>query len=260
MDQRRVPDGWAGWLLTLAAAAPLVVAARLAWTVMHGAADEFFSQDPPSTGIALVGDRWADLWLGGIAPVPLLLVTGLLPLLALCALVLAGRPRALVPGARARLAAVLVAGLATLLGVVGVLGFLAQLLGLLPVPPWFGVTNSTVDDYASPAAILLSTAVLGIVATVVLWPRRDEAQDVELQDAELQDAELHEDHGGTRAGEGAAATPAAATPAGTADGGTVVEQPRPAPTPVRSATVPVREPAAAQRFPVPADPGLYRRP
>jgi len=183
MDQRSVLGGRAWWFFVLAAAVPAAAAARLGWVVLGGSVDDAFgSQDPPATGATLLGIRWSNLWSN--SSLPLLLVVALLPLLVLAAAVRAGGSGA-APSPTARGAAALVAAATSVLGVVGVGGFVAQLTGLLPVVTWSSPTGSKVDGFAPGAAAVLVTAVLGWATTSVLRPRAvDLPDDQEAEDAE----------------------------------------------------------------------------
>jgi len=153
---------------------PAAAGARLGWVVMDGSLDGVFgTQDPPATGATQLGIRWSNLWT--YPSLPQLLLTALLPLLVLAAATLAGRPRALVPPATARRVATVVAAGTAVLGVAGVAGFVAQTSGLLPVITWSSPTGSKVDGFAPAAAAVLVTAVVGVAATGVLWPREHRA-------------------------------------------------------------------------------------
>lgn len=171
MDQRKVSNGWAAWFLILAAAAPATVILRVGWKVMTGSADEPFGlQDRALTGLELLGNRWSSPWMiQSISTLPLI---GLLPLVVLAALVVAERPRALVPTHIGRLAATLVAASTAALGLIGTIGLSAQLSGLLPGLGWGSITGSQVEAYGPVAALVLTTTVLGVATTAVLWPRK----------------------------------------------------------------------------------------
>lgn len=171
MDRRRLPDGWAAWFLIAATALPVAAVIRISWLTLNGSMDVWST--PSASGQALLGQgllgsRWELLWV--LSFTASLLLSGLIPLLVLAALVLAGRPRALVPQGLAREAATLTAAITATLGVAGVVGFLAQAAGQLPPTDTYTGIQSQVDVFAPGAAAVLITAVLGVSATAVLWP------------------------------------------------------------------------------------------
>jgi len=170
MGQRRVPTGVAAWFLVLAAALPMAVIIRLGWKVMTGSADDLTSQGPALTGLDLLGDRWSRLWM--IESVPLLPLMALLPLTLLAVLVVADRPRVLVPTSISRLLATFVAATTTLLGLIEGVGVICQVLGVLPGLSWGGVMGSQVEVYAPIVAMAGTTTIMGATAASLLWPRR----------------------------------------------------------------------------------------
>jgi hypothetical protein len=113
--------------------------------VLGGSADGIVQEVPPPAGPELLGNRWSTLWSG--PSVPILLATTLLPLLVL---------------------ATGLAALTTAAAAAGVLGFLAQVFGVLPVTGWSGVTGSKVDAFSVGAVTVFTTAVLGAVVTGVV--------------------------------------------------------------------------------------------
>jgi len=170
MGQRRVPAGVTAWFLVIAAALPIAVIIRLGWKVMTGSADDLTSQGPALTGLDLLGDRWSRLWM--IESVPLLPLMTLLPLTLLAVLVVADRPRVLVPTALSRFLATFVAVTTALLGLIEGVGVICQVLGVLPGLSWGGVMGSQVEVYAPIAAMAVTTTVMGAAAASLLWPRR----------------------------------------------------------------------------------------
>ncbi|MEW1959863.1 hypothetical protein [Kineococcus sp. NPDC059986] len=166
MADRRLPDGWAAWPLLLTSATSLAATGHAAWSVLGGSADGIVQEVPPPAGPELLGNRWSTLWSG--PSVPILLATTLLPLLVLAAAVVAERPRAVAPRGTARSVTNGLAALTTAAAAAGVLGFLAQVVGVLPVTGWSGVTGSEVDAFSVGAVTVLTTAVLGAVVTGVV--------------------------------------------------------------------------------------------
>jgi len=77
----------------------------------------------------------------------------------------------------------------SLLGVTGVVGFLAQVTGLLPVVTWSSPTGSELDGFTPAVAAVLVTSVLAVAATTVLWPRDSGAD----EDGEAVEEEVEED-------------------------------------------------------------------
>lgn len=139
---------------------------------MGGSLDQVFGLDQSTyPDGALLGNRWSVMWTQSATPS--LLSATVLPVVVLAGLVLAGRPRAVVPAGRGRVLATVVAAATALLGLGGIVGFLAQASGLLTVTQWSGFTSSQLDVFAPPAVASLVAAVLGGVATGVLWPRAD---------------------------------------------------------------------------------------
>ncbi|WP_380171747.1 hypothetical protein ACFEMC_21590 [Kineococcus sp. DHX-1] len=172
MIVRRLPDGWAAWPLLVTTGASLAAAGHRLWTALGGAADGFISITPAPVGRDLLGIRWYVLW--SDPSLELLLLTALLPLLVLSGARVGGRPTSLVPNGRGRSVGVLLAAVTAAVGVAGVVGFLAQLAGVLPVTTWSGVSSSQLDAFAPSACAVLVTAVLGAVATAVLAHRAEE--------------------------------------------------------------------------------------
>lgn len=179
MGQRRIPAGAAEWFLVLAAALPMAVIIRLGWKVMTGSADDLTPQGPALAGLDLLGDRWSKLWM--IESVPLLPLMALLPLTLLAVLVVADRPRVLVPTTISRLLATLVAAVTALLGLIEGVGVICQVLGVLPGLSWRGIMGSQVEVYAPIAAMAGTTTIMGAAAASLLWPRRrDQATHAEI--------------------------------------------------------------------------------
>lgn len=187
MIARRLPDGWAAWPLLVTTVASLAAAGHRVWVVLGGGADAYISITPAPVGRELLGIRWYTLW--SDPSLELLLLTALLPLLVVSGALVGGRPRALAPRARGRSLGVLLAGVTAAVGVVGVVGFLAQFVGVLPVTTWSGVSPSQLDAFAPSACAVLVTAVLGTVATAVLAHRADEPLEESLEDNGEEDDE-----------------------------------------------------------------------
>ncbi|MEZ0163230.1 hypothetical protein AB2L27_00455 [Kineococcus sp. LSe6-4] len=191
MISRRLPDGWAAWPLLLASVAPVLATGHVVWTALGGASDGIVQEDPPPSAAELVGNRWSTLWSG--PQVTTLLVVALLPLLVLAAAAVAGRPVALVPRGVARRAATGLAAVTTLASIAGILGFCAQLLGVLPVRMWSG-TPSKLDAFSVGATVVLATTVLGSVATAVLLPRSGTGSADDVADDLEGDEAVGDDH------------------------------------------------------------------
>lgn len=187
MIARRLPDGWAAWPLLVTSVASLAAAGHRVWVVLGGGADAYISITPAPVGRDLLGIRWYTLW--SDPSLELLLLTALLPLLVVSGARVGGRPTALAPRARGRSVGVLLAGVTAAVGVVGVVGFLAQLVGVLPVTTWSGVSSSQLDAFAPSACAVLVTAVLGAVATAVLAHRAEEPPEEPLGDDGAEEGE-----------------------------------------------------------------------
>ncbi|WP_337062846.1 hypothetical protein [Kineococcus sp. G2] len=168
---------WAGWALTAAAAAPTVLAVEAARRVLDGSLDTVFGLVDPSTGLLaavqgvvrpttaqLLTERWSLLW--QVQPPHLPLLAGALGTVVLAALVVAGRPAALVPRAVARWAAAAIAAGTALAALAALAGFAAQAAELLPRGAWQVGTPFTA--HAGTVGVLVLTAALAAASAFAL--------------------------------------------------------------------------------------------
>jgi len=169
MDHRRLRDGWAVWVLVLAAALPTAMTIALGLLAFSGAWDSLSARSRATTGRELLGYRWSDFWFS--TPATTLLLASLPPLLFLAGAALVDRPHFLVPTSAGRKAATTVGVVCTCLGLIEIIGFLGQLTGLLPVQSWGAFTTSALIAFAPLFAVALSYLVVSAVVTTVLWPR-----------------------------------------------------------------------------------------
>ncbi|WP_432502203.1 hypothetical protein [Kineococcus arenarius] len=144
-------EGWAAWLLLVAAAAPVLLAAEGCRRFLAGARDQenfgwrsgdLFGTDEAADGAAALdlADRWPAML--GTVPAGTALLASVVGLLALTGAALAGRPGWLAPGRRQRWAGVAVA-------VVVVLGALGLAAGSLVT-----VSRSGQDEAGLPSFVL----------------------------------------------------------------------------------------------------------
>ncbi|WP_432487511.1 hypothetical protein [Kineococcus sp. SYSU DK018] len=182
---RHLP-AWGGWALTVAVAMPPAAALESARRVLSGSLDAVVGLTDPSTGMLLgpegqvratpaqlLGERWSLLWQWQPLHVPLL--AGALGAVVLAALVVAGRPVALVPRAGARWAAAAVAAVSALAALAGVAGFAAQAVDVLPVGSWTASTSFL--SHAAQVAVLVLAAALAAGSAFALLRARVEAED-----------------------------------------------------------------------------------
>jgi len=174
MDHRRLRDGWAAWVLVLAAALPTAVTIGLGWLAFSGVWESLPARSRSTTGRELLAYRWSDFWLSSSPAITTLLLSSLLPLLLLAGAVLVDRPHFLVPTGAARKAATTVGVASTCLGLIEIIGFTGQLTGLLPVQSWNAITSSELVAFAPFAVVAFSYLVVSAAVTAVLWPRGDE--------------------------------------------------------------------------------------
>jgi len=173
MDERKASRGWAAWLLVLSAALPTAAVARMGWLAMSGAWDAVLTQNPTTTGKALLSDRWAIFWWSNPAITTLLLM-GSLPLLALAGAIISGRSSAISLRGAARSAATVTGTFSTLLGTVGLVGFAGQFGGLLSVHTWGSAIPSQMDAFAPFIAATFTYTILCFTGTALLWSKKDE--------------------------------------------------------------------------------------
>jgi len=172
MERRRSRDGWAAWVLVLAAALPTAMTIGLGWLAFSGYWGSPPARSRATTGRELLAYRWSDFWFN--TPATTLLLTSLLPLLVLAGAALLDRPYFLVPTGASRKAAMIIGVVATCLGLIEIVGFLGQLTGLLPVQTWGAFTSSQLIAFAPVAVEAFIYLVLSAVVTTVLWRRGDE--------------------------------------------------------------------------------------
>lgn len=192
MDHRRPRDGWAAWVLVLAAALPTVVTIGLGWLAFSGSWDSLPARSRSTTGRELLAYRWSDFWFSSSPAITTLLLTSLLPLLVLSVATVMDRPRFLVPTNAGRKAATTAGVISTVLGLIEVTGFLGQLTGLLPVQDWGALTSSELVAFAPLAAVAFSFLVVSAVVTAVLWPREEEPTDRPPNDSAVEVAVVGE--------------------------------------------------------------------
>ncbi|WP_328291325.1 hypothetical protein OG218_00910 [Kineococcus sp. NBC_00420] len=167
MNHRRLVDGWAAWLLILAAALPTVVTIGLGWLAFSGYWDSGPALSRATTGRELLAYRWSSFWFSSPA-ITTLLLTGLLPLLVLAITAVMNRPRALLLTGAGRNAATAVGGVTIVLGLIEVAGFVAQLTRWLPMHAWAGISLSELITFTPFAVFALSNTVLSVVVTALL--------------------------------------------------------------------------------------------
>ncbi|WP_432497787.1 hypothetical protein [Kineococcus auxinigenes] len=252
----RRPGAWGGRLLTAAVAVPPALSLETARRVLDGSLDTTFGLVDPATGMLngpqgqaaatsaqLLAERWSLLWQLQPPHVPLL--AGALGTVVLAALVLAGRPAALVPRAGARWAAAAVAGCTALAALAALAGFVAQVAGLLPQGTW--LVGSPFLSHGTAVGVLVLSTALAVAAALTLL--RAPGEPVDETDDEADDETGDETGDGT--GDGAEDETAQAPGPATAPAAVVQEHLR---------TTPADHRAGGPPRPREDELALYRRP
>lgn len=168
--------GWAGWLLVVAAALPVLVLAEATRQVFTGARDDWMN-GYPRDGSQLTPDIslpfWSrfDFWLFQVPPAPALLASTL-GVVVVTGVVLLARPLWLVPARPARWAAAAVAALvalgslATAAGVLAMVSRTSDDVGVT----FYGTGTGLVELGPDVASLALTAVVAALCGLVLLRP------------------------------------------------------------------------------------------